>query len=481
MKNLKMFAIAIMAFAVMAMGVHATGGEYPSKNTTCNGSNSCTAKLTGSNGTYYYTGIYSALTDAEDGDTIKLLKDAGVSFAQAIENKKITINVDKYTLKVGGAGLTVGEKGSLTISGTTNGKVIVQSAATGLLAVEKGGSLTISGALTVDSTGASTAIASLIDVNDGSVTVSNGATLKAATGKDIVAIGADGATVSLNATVGTKSAPFGGNLITTAALTGDATTKVTFEGGEYYVSSIATVDKENVSVVVNNGTFKTTTDALTVSNGSVEIKDGSITSDTEAITLTGGKVLISGGTLKTTTNAVIWTDSDGEGSLTITGGKITNGKDANYNPLHFNNGALTYAISGVEVASDKKDMPAIWINDDLLVGLADSEESDHFKGMLTSGKYLYSIIGKATIDGENYPAANVAKYIVAEGKDITTEGDYKVVGTGTSTPSDEPGTTEPGDTTIPPVPQTNDNILVYAGLGLVSLASVAFTAKKRED
>ena len=478
MKNLKMFAIAVMAFAVMAMGVHATTGDY--QGATC--SSSCHAVI---NGTHQYTTFAAALKDAQDGDTITLLAADTVSAAltgiqgeSAVNpiKKNITVNVNKFKLDLATYPLYVGENGSLTITGTKDGEVTSQATADAIL-VADGGSLTIKGALKVNNTARD-----LVNVNDGKVTVSDGATLSAvaSTGK-IVEIGADGATVSLNAKVGTKTSRFSGKVVDTSAVV-DETATITFEGGEYYTSArivdVAAANEDAV-VTINNGTYDVTgAFAFSIANGSLVVKGGVITSDDAAINVEGGDVLVSAGTLKCTGNhAVINTQGSGEGSLEITGGQFTLTKASQYSPLYFGNGELTYAISGGDFAAGKKDVPAVFVTDTLLTGLDENGLADHFKGMLTGGKYLYSIIG-GTADGE-YSSAVVTKYVVGEGLEVRTEGDYKVIGTGT--PADEPGTTEPGDTTIPPVPQTNDNILVYAGLGLVSLASVAFTAKKRED
>ncbi len=50
--------------------------------------------------------------------------------------------------------------------------------------------------------------------------------------------------------------------------------------------------------------------------------------------------------------------------------------------------------------------------------------------------------------------------------------------TGDGTQTTDPGTTNPG---VPNVPKTNDNILVYASLGVVSALSVGFSAKRKEN
>ncbi len=478
MKNLKMFAIAVMAFAVMAMGVHATTGDYA--KATC--SSNCVASI---NGTHKYTTFADALSDAQSGDTIKLLKNVGSSELGTISNnniaKELTINVAGYTLNLGSNKLNVDDKGTLTITGTKDGKVTNSINGGYLFEVREGGSLTTKTVTLLNNgNGGNTVYVDGGKANIGGVvTINNGAGLTRGT---VVTLGAKGGEVSLNATIGTEATSFAGTLINATAVTEDSAAKVTFEGGEYYlVNSIATI-KDGLSVVINGGTFEVdgSVNALIVNSGSLEIKGGSITADAGTpLLVNGGNVTVSGAntTLTSNTGAGIYTATSGEGSLTITGGKVTTGKNSTYNALHFGNGALTYAISGGEFAAGKKDVPAIWIDDSLLTGMEEDGEADHFKGMVTAGKFLYSVVG-GTVDGEHNSAA-VTNYIVAEGKEVTTEGDYKVVGTGT--PADEPGTTEPGDTTIPPVPQTNDNILVYAGLGLVSLASVAFTAKKRED
>ena len=110
------------------------------------------------------------------------------------------------------------------------------------------------------------------------------------------------------------------------------------------------------------------------------------------------------------------------------------------------------------------------------------------EGIVNGGEYTNDI----TTSLGNYPASAIAEKL-AKGIELKTEDGKVVVGNGNTTAGEptpgEPGTTEPGETgdgNQGPTdnvknPETNDNILVYAGLGLVSLASVAFTARKRED
>ena len=81
-------------------------------------------------------------------------------------------------------------------------------------------------------------------------------------------------------------------------------------------------------------------------------------------------------------------------------------------------------------------------------------------------------------------------YLVADGYEVATEGDYEIVRK-ISTPADpeqQNPTVGDGDANdqkpaenVPNVPKTGDNILVYASLGLISAVSVGFTAKRKEN
>ena len=474
MKNLKMFAIAVMAFAVMAMGVHATSdnGDYTHGN--------CTTGCVASIGSSKFKYLVDAIGDANSGDTIKLLANVSSSVglgttssvyafdSSKVLDKELTINIGSHELDLSSAGLFVGENGSLTITGVKGGKVT--TASTDLFTVKDGGSVVTKGAIEL----AATTSGAIANVNNGKVAIGDEAKLTFTT--NAVVIGANGAEVSLKANAGVKGTPIAaGILVDASAVTADSDAKVTIEGGAYYLKNVMTIP-EGLTVVVNAGTFTTSARAFEVSGGSLTINNGTVTvSNGEAVTLNSGNFTLNNGTIKTTnTNgAAIYTTTSGEGSLTINGGSVI---ATNNYALYFTNGELTYKIAAGEFSS-KKDTSAIYIDDTLLEGLEEGGE-DNFKGILTGGKYLYSIVG-GTKNNE-HKAAGVVTYIVAEGLEVRTEGNYKVLGNGASLPSDTPSD-EPGDTTIPPVPQTNDNILVYAGLGLVSLASVAFTTRKRED
>ncbi len=506
MKNLKMFAIAIMAFAVMAMGVHATGtgvvNSYPNANESCVSTSNCVAEVNG----HHYTDFALALTDASaNGDTIKLLVSVGATNLGSTINtvtstsltKSVTIDLNGFDLDLRGAKLSVGKDstgaaGTLTIKGA--GNVTSVGLSTGaMISVAEGAKFVTEGEVKL--TGI--ASTSVIDTK-GTVVIGKG-TEFAGSGNSFVLVSGNKADVTIDAVVGTKNAPSSVKLVNvTAAAPGrttDTVAKVTIAGGEYYLSTSILTVSNRFNAKVDGGLFTVTGKAFEVNGGSLELNSGvTVTSTIETVVVNSGDVTIDGASLKSTTMASVLADNvtPGEGSLTIKTGKIVS--DAT-SPLWLRNAKLTYKIEGATFEGPD-DTPAIYIADAQLTGIKEGGKADNYKSIVTGGKFLYMIVGEAKrSDGapDDYSAEDVAKYIVAEGKEVTEEGNYKLVGAGagdkTDEPGEQPGTTEPGTTgdgNQGPTdnvenPNTNDNILVYAGLGLVSLASVAFTTRKRED
>ena len=108
------------------------------------------------------------------------------------------------------------------------------------------------------------------------------------------------------------------------------------------------------------------------------------------------------------------------------------------------------------------------------------------KGILSGGRYLNQIADIKVVD-EKGKTIILTDDLVKEGLTVTEEGNYKVINaqkvddeqnTGDGTQTTDPGTTNPD---VPNVPKTNDNILVYASLGVVSALRVGFSAKRKEN
>ena len=118
MKNLKMFAIAVMAFAVMAMGVHADN----------------VARYTDKDGyKHEFTTLTQALADVKDSEenvTVTVLKDiTNETFTAVTISGKVTLDLDGHKVSLTGGNIKV-EKGTLVVTGK-EGSTIYRTGNTG--------------------------------------------------------------------------------------------------------------------------------------------------------------------------------------------------------------------------------------------------------------------------------------------------------------------------------------------------------------
>ena len=216
------------------------------------------------------------------------------------------------------------------------------------------------------------------------------------------------------------------------------------------------------------------------------VNDGKITAAGRGIHLFDGVVTINGGEIVAKTLYAVWADgSSKDAKLTITNGKVI-ALAANKYALGLWNKNATYAISGGTFESrGAEDMAAI----ELGTGLLETKDGktnvvEAVKGILSGGRYLNVILANIA-DGRG-ATVNLTSALVAEGATVTEDGNYKVINAKTD---DQQNTgdgeqTTPGDTAnpdVPNVPKTNDNILVYASLGVVSALTVGFSAKRKEN
>ena len=371
MKNLKMFAIALLAMLVMVSGVHAAE-ENPCGSdpvyATINGKVSCYASL---------SAALSAVTLPDDGDTVKVeikyYDDENVTAALTLSQPGeyvIDLNGKTVDFKTSFAGLAVGEDQSLTIKSSNGTGDITTNVA--LLKVTDNGKLTIE--------------------------------------KDV---------------------------------------KITASGSDAVIAVTGTDDAEAAPVINLAGEITSSASAAVIT-----------ISDIATLNVTGGK-------LKSTANnqyVVTITPSDEEKLATL---KISGGE------FEVKSTNSSKNVINITAQSDK------WLEAN--------------KGNVTGGTFKYGLIGNITVNGGNMPVDTVLNTLIGEGNYTKAKnGTVTVTPKATQEPEpQQPGTTEPGDQTTGDGnqggtdnvqnPNTNDNILVYAGLGLVSLAFVAFTAKKRED
>ncbi len=460
MKNLKMFAISLLAFLVMATGVHATGDGCTMPDDDNAGT--CTVTL---NGDGYRS--FGAAWDAayQNGGTIKLLKEiTGGNFGALSKGDiegSIIVDLDGYKLDLSNTSLSVKANASLKFTGA--GEVTTRT-----LTVANNGTLEVDG--NVKLIGKSTSGNTLISTK-GIVKINGGAELSA--GTTIVDVTAATANVTLNAKVGTRQAPSAAKLIglstyAAPAQVGGSNATVTIEGGEYYISDRVLEITKPINVVINNGTLYSTAKAVIYMNtGNVTINNGTLTAAHNTI------------------GAGVFTDTGDEGALTINGGTIAS---KGYYAVNLLSGKIIPKITNGTFNSGKlngKQLPAIFITSSLLTGLNNDPEEDVFKSILTGGRYLSAIIGDRANGDATQSAATVQNYVVAEGATVTEDGNYKVINAKVDDPNTGDGTqTAPEETTnpdVPNVPKTNDNILVYASLGLVSALTVGFSAKRKEN
>ena len=460
MKNLKMFAIAVMAFAVMAMGVHAEEAQNVS--------------MAKDGVTYKYESIKKAIEAMDDATeaTIIVLKDydENLSDSDLTITKKITLDLAGHTVTVKTNSIVV-KKGTLTITGAEKSKLVNEEGATKTLikVTGKNSHLTIDKNVTVESDATNNAAyAVALFAEDGSAAKS---------------------TIVINGTLKASKA---------TALGIEGRIKKEENPATVTVADGATITSEDALGIYQAGYAKTTVGAATIEGSTgVGVKGGSIALNGTTVTASGKTI----GTRNDLTGginalgAAVQVESganyEGNAEVTLNGGAYT-AKKANafiINNFKSETPALAESskISGnaklVSTDEDGEALPGI------AVYVANSSDT---KAVLTS---LEGLVGTASFNGDVVAAGVVStngeldvetlKAALTKGANVTTDDEGNTT-VGDQTPGDQTATTPEDQNNQGPTdnvknPETNDNILVYAGLGLVSLASVAFTAKKRED
>ncbi len=471
MKNLKMFAIAVMAFAVMAMGVHAatTPAGLSCKETDYDGT--CTLNA---------PGTITARTTISENTTI------------VTDGKALTI-----------ADLTIDKNVTLTIKG---GNVVLNASSD--IKVLDGAKLIVTGAkagvnaMTVNAAGAKISVEpkaefSVSDNADRGIVVSLGSPVDNA-----LTITLDRATMNLN-----NNALNGSN------------------GCMYIEAESSKIYANNNGLGGLNAKLKLTRETTVEAKGNgyagVTIWANSEIEEGSTITATGN---LKGGSEADETTLAERADVTFKGNATV-GGKIvtdsiaaekilwddTNkGQVVNYTVSFEDSGVIDtkvsktlcdtkglaagYTVTTCDAAKQHKiafngDGTAIIGDTATVYGAAEIELSSDVKNVEIESTESDVTIAPGTSVKNN----SNGKIVVT-----TTAGDTKAIEKGKTETIGEPAPVEPtpgegqtgsevegpgnqGPTDNVKNPDTNDNILVYAGLGLVSLASVAFTTRKRED
>ncbi len=472
MKNLKMFAIAVMAFAVMAMGVHAAA---------C--TTDCVSVKKGTVTTDYSNiqAALSAMASEEDPFTIIVNGDFDetISSGQISITQDVTIDLGEHTVTLKTNNIWV-EGGSLTLKGT-KGTLTNEATATRTMLVVKGqnSKLTIEKGVTVANIATSGAAGAVLVSGDSSSNSSKGSSLVIAgevtskTGHAVSTYGTlvgvttktapvvtieDGAKITSDGAAGLYLAGYAVTTVGKATITGDT--------GIGIKTGVLTL---NGPTVTGNGDFAAVTPVtggLNSVGAAVHVEGNTDYNGTAKVIFNGGEYTSENGNavvLDYATKAALTDDSvikDG----TFTSGETADGKQLENIAIIFGNGGT--------------------VDEDTV-----NEYIAGLENLIAGGDYVGPVVGDIKVgDSGKVEAEDIQAKLIGDAKINTDDEGNTTVGE--PTPG-EPGTTEPGDQTTGdgnqgPTdnvknPETNDNILVYAGLGLVSLASVAFTAKKRED
>ncbi len=463
MKSLRGIVFGFIAMVAMIGGVSAVdfnGGD------TCN-SDSNTAALVKANGSGdCYDSINTAISNAEAGDTVKILKD-GITFSgvdlTVAADKDITLDLSGYTLTFDAK--TVNVSGKVVV---TNGTLVGSSSNTTLVTVNAGGSFETTGTVVLEE--------------------------KSTTGVAIKVVGTDGK--DTNVTIGSettvKSEKYG--LVVDGTTAPGVTVNVagTWDAKQYAVKVNGTVGYNAKAPVVNvnAGTYTAENTVLYASGyGIWNVNAGTFTG-ASAMQVNSGKVTINGGTFVGTeknTSKAGHAASNGSALNIINGAVVGTGyPTADKIDLAINGGSFisesTNAVY-IDQARDGKivitdgyfesadELPAIAFNDVML---------DKYAGMIINGTFANSIVGPVNRGSYTTSATNAAKILIGDA--ATTEDENGNIIVGNPSTSDEnstgaaAGTTDSGEAN----PNTADvNLMTLVGTILVGLAGLAYTAKRR--
>lgn len=248
----------------------------------------------------YYTTPEDAITKAQTGDTVKLLKDAGTDSPVNISiiNKAITLDL-----------------GTNTNSKTINGKLTIN---------DSNNNVAINGGAIKGGT---------IAISDAGVNIT-GSTITSGTGADPAVLVSSG-TVTISNTTITGTAT--GVSVTGGTLTVDGTTTITGTNG-----AGITGGGVDTSVTINGGTITGTTDGITFGGKELNLTGGNIKGTVNGISATSGELNITNGTIEGATNGVSVTG----GTLNLTGGTIRGTGTENANGIYIETSSTDSTISG---------------------------------------------------------------------------------------------------------------------------------------
>ncbi len=486
MKNLKMFAISLLAFLVMAMGVHAASEH--NLEVTVAGEASAYADSLGD----------AIKADWKDKTvTIKVLKSYDDASAVTVKDgNNVTLDLNGFSITKKTNEIIV-QGGTLTIKASANDEAIEvnPNAITGdntsldktLIKVRGSNShLTVNKEITLVSSDTTTdrgnyAVALFTHDQSTKEVVINSSidiygTLK---GLKATAFGVngnvrkaeknaatinvhDGATVVSEGEIGYYQ---GGYAVTTfGAATVEGTTGIGAKAGSIVLNG-TTVTGTTVpgSIAKDNG------NGMNGVGAAIQVESSANDYCSPAtITLNGGTYTSKG------TNAVVIRNYSSTLTALAKGSKIDGGASL---------------VSGID---SKTGEPLAGIAIVAQTKAAADKLVENLEGFVKTAKFNGPVVGNLDIEDGTFVNATAVQGSLTKGANLNTDENGDItVGTvdENKTPEDEGNTGDNANTPdegttgrLPNEPaKTNDNILVYAGLGLVSALTVGFSARRKEN
>ncbi len=514
MKNLKMFAIALLSMLVMVSGVHAAE-ENPCAD--INAKTKVYVSIDGEAGTCHadFSDVIPKNADDYKNVTIKLYGTVGASELTIAPGKNVTLDLNGYNVTATATTFKVGANGSLTVKSEKSAKI---SSSTNNIFLVDGGKLTVDGNVTLESTATkvdASAKKAMIAVKGNEESDKTEVNI----GKNVTVTSKAGAGLIIYSDNSTDGEPKTGESTGVVAnLAGTWKTKL------YTVSVHGQVEEGSNNPVINvsEGKFTSSDTVAFYASGYGEwnIDGGEITGK-DAFKYRTGKVVIEGdakltgtgkvaekpdGTSRGTTAGAAFNfseddrdpiDKEASTNVKLNGGTFKSENDyAIYfeSLVHVKDGDKVIEINGGTYSSKGSRAAIGFAPSSEKIGDADAEAFlENHEGFVKGGEFANGI---ATVLG-SYPTSTIAETLTKGTEFKTDENGNIVVGNGAKAPeqnpddqgntgddANTPGTIPEDGTTgrLPDEPaKTNDNILVYASLGLVSALTVGFSAKRKEN
>lgn len=390
-------------------------------------------------GTVEYDTLAAAIAEAQNGETVKLLKDITVTASvQIAANKDVTLDLGTKTLTYSG------DKTAILCAGTlllTNGKIVSTSGCgIGTSDNSTNAKITIEKSVTIEAQ----EMAVLTGKATGATITIEGGNF---TAKDNAVIGGNGSERSGSAnTIIINDGIFNGGIVTSGyvacGIYAPWKDNITVNGGTFNITGGAGIVARAGNVTVTNAVFNTTGNATgKVGDSRVVVPCSAIVFDSQANypAMNNDSVIhVVSGKFNSEMNAVSMIKNDNETDrVAVTGGT-------------FSSDVSAYAAGNTPVASN---------NGTYYVG---AETIQNAANTLSAGQQLKIEKGTVTINGNT----------VTAGTSYTVPSRYYYY---------QP-TTDTKTTDTKGSPKTFDaGIALYVGMALTSAAGVAFVGKKRED